>query len=242
MAIKSRFRTAERTALQPRLIASISGLEKQGKTHFALGAPGPVAMFNIDIGLEGVVGKFVDDKDIQVMDIELSQEPEKALDEWEAVKTAYMNKLRDPNVRTIIWDTATEMWELVRIARFGKLVQVMPFHYGPVNAEFSKLLKAAYDTNKNLILLNRMKAVYINDKRTKDYERAGFSGTGFLAQVNAQVYRDESDEDGPGEFHCYVKDCRQNPDLAGEVLSGEMCSWQWLASMVVEGTSPEDWE
>jgi hypothetical protein len=41
-----------------RLIASVSGKEKTGKTHFALTAPEPIIFFNIDVGTEGVVGKF----------------------------------------------------------------------------------------------------------------------------------------------------------------------------------------
>ena len=41
-----------------RLIASLEGREKVGKTHFALTAPPPILFFNIDIGTEGVVGKF----------------------------------------------------------------------------------------------------------------------------------------------------------------------------------------
>ena len=36
---------------------------------------------------------------------------------------------------TVVMDTASEAHELSRLAAFGKLTQVMPHHYGPVNAE-----------------------------------------------------------------------------------------------------------
>jgi hypothetical protein len=44
----------------PRLLMAIDGPQKGGKTHFALTAPGPIGILNIDNGLEGVVEKFYD--------------------------------------------------------------------------------------------------------------------------------------------------------------------------------------
>jgi hypothetical protein len=217
-----------------RLVASISGLEKQGKTHFALTAPDPIAIFNLDIGMEGVANKFrAQGKEIAVYDtiIPVADEAEK---EWEKLEKAYWAVLKDKWVRTVVLDTATEIWELLRLARFGKLTQVMPYHYGPVNAEYRKLIKAAYDTDKNLILLHKMKPKYVNDKRTAEYERAGFGDTGFLVQVNAQVYRDLPDEGETNPaFNLYVKDCRQNAELVGMELAGDMCTWDMLESMVL---------
>lgn len=227
--------------VQPRIVISVCGLEKQGKTHFALTAPGPIALFNLDIGTEGVVNKFVrEGKQIAVYDMSMPDVNE-AEAVWEKFAKAYRGVLKDKWVRTIVWDTATEMWELLRLARFGKLTQVMPYHYGPVNAEYRKLLRAAYDSNKNVILLHKMKAVYVNDKRTSDYERAGFSDTGFLVQVNAQVYRDVADEENTNpDFNLYIKDCRQNAELAGFELAGPMCNFATMASFILPDTDMED--
>ena len=197
---KAGFIEAKDREVLPRIILSIAGLEKQGKTHFALTAPGPIAMFSTDIGEEGVVTKFTDDKDVYIMSVARVDEddPEQAEDEYERFHKAYISMLRGNDVRTIILDTATEIWELLRMARFGKLTQVMPYQYGPVNAEYRALIREAYNYDKNLILLHKMKAQYINDKRTGEWERAGFGDTGFLVQVNAQIYR-YSPADG-GEF------------------------------------------
>ena len=62
------FHKAETIETHKRLIVSIAALEKCGKTHFALTAPGPIAYFNFDIGVEGVIGKFCKDKSIWVTD------------------------------------------------------------------------------------------------------------------------------------------------------------------------------
>lgn len=227
---------------QPRLVMSLTGMEKQGKTHFALTAPGPIAMFSTDIGEEGVVEKFHGKKTISILDVAKLDEDaaNKAPAEFKRFKNAYIEVLNDKPTRTIIKDTSTEIWELLRMARFGKLTQVMPYMYGPVNAEYRALIREAYKHDKNLILLHKMKAQYINDKRTGEYERAGFNDTGFLVQVNAQIYR-YAPEDG-GEFVLYIKDCRQNPDMAGEELLGPMCNFPFLAQMVLPEVDPANWE
>ncbi len=126
------------------------------------------------------------------------------------------------------------------MARFGRLTQVIPYQYGPVNKEWRDLIREAYKHDKNLILLHKMKPQYINDKRTGEYERAGFSDTGFLVQINAQVYR-YAPEDG-GEFVLSVTDCRQNPDIAGEEFEGDLCCFPFLAQMALPGVDPGMWE
>lgn len=211
-----------------RIIMSVSGLEKQGKTHFGLTAPGPIAMFSTDIGEEGVVDKFKD-KGVMILPIDRVDEnsAEQAPTEFSRFKDAYYYSLRSNSVRTILVDTATEIWEILRMARFGRLTQVMPYQYGPVNAEYRALIRDAYKYDKNLILLHKMKAKYINDKRTAEYERAGFNDTGFLVQVNAQVYRYDT-----GEFAIMIRDCRQNPDLMGEEFSGPMCNFEFVSQMI----------
>lgn len=238
---KMGFRSADDIEVKPRLIVSISGLEKQGKTHFALTAPGPIAFFSTDIGEEGVVGKFAD-KDIYVMDVDRADEDRasEAEESWEKFHSAYLALLRGNDVRTLILDTATEIWELLRLARFGRLTQVMPYQYGPVNKEYRNLIREAYSHDKNLILIHKMKVKYVKDQKTDEWERAGFADTGFLVQINAQVYRYDP-EDG-GEFAVLVEDCRQEPSLFGEELSGDMCSFPWVAKMALPEVGPEHWE
>lgn len=223
-----------------RLIMSLSGREKQGKTHFSLTAPGPIAFFSMDLGTEGVVGKFPD-KEIWVGEYDYhsiqGMDPAAIAGEWERLKRDYIMIMKTPEIRTVVWDTATEVWEMIRIARFGKLTQVKPHHYGPVNAEYRDLLRLAYAGDKNLILLHKMKAEYVEDKRTGRFERAGFGDTGFLVQLNALAWRDQE-----GMFGITVQDSRQNPALMGEEIMEPLLSFPFLATQVFPETEEGDWE
>jgi len=236
-------------SLSKRLIIQVEGHEKTGKTHFALTAPGPIAYFGLDIGDEGVIEKFLAaGKDIITPDdnvrvpnvIEMASDGPRidAVGAWEQMKKAFVACCRSPQVRSIVWDTATEVWELIRLARFGKLSQVMPVQYGPVNAEMRGLIRIAYDSNKNFIMLHKMKAEYVNDKRTGKYERAGFNDTEYIVQVNLRTIHDPES----GEFGIEVINARQNMTLCGQIFMGDLCAFPMLATMIMANTSPGDWE
>jgi len=244
----------------PRIICSVGGKEKSGKTNFSLTAPDPIAILSTDIGTEGVVNKFkAAGKDIWIYEIEMPEKYEEAVKIWDGdgsssypgIQKTYKKLIKIPEIRTIIFDTSTEMWELLRIRRFGRLEKVMPFQYGPVNAEFHRMLRQPYKGQKNLILLHKVKPVYINDVRTSDYENAGFGYTPNIVQVNLETFRTVpkrkcaycDKEDGEHRHWCVkVKDCRQNPNLIDRVFIDRMCSFPILASLIIEGTDVEDWE
>lgn len=241
--------TRANAAVKKRLIMAIDGREKSGKSHFALSGPEPIGVINLDIGLDGVIQKWQDDKAVWVQDVKVNiQElkeltPQAAAGEadraYSTVVKAYKAVLGE--ARTIIWDNATEIWELLRMARFGKLDHVKPHHYGPVNAEYRELLRMAYDQERtNLVLLHKMKDEYVDDKRTGLVKRAGFADTGFLVQVNALTYR-EPGVDVPDCFHLQVQDCRQNAELAGVDLSGHDMTFQQLAMQIFPGTREDEW-
>lgn len=240
-------------AVKRRLIMSIIGKEKEGKTHFALTAPGPIGYINLDKGYDGVGQKFDKDKEIYKSDYNI-QLPKRGADVnlvAEQLKPFWEDSLEDidyacQNYRTCVVDTGTELWELCRIARFGKMDQVKPHHYGPVNREFrDQVYGVAYNNDCNLIVLHKLKAEYVNDKRTGNFERSGFSDTGFVVQVEVLAYRVPADErEGSDDlgFRLRVESCRQNPSIEGEILSGPLLNFPALASMVFPDTSPEDWE
>lgn len=229
----------------PRLIVAIDGREKHGKTHFSLTAPGPIALFNMDMGLEGVIRnddsfgfkRKVWEKKYRLVD---KNDADRAKKCWSEIASDYTDAVDDKDVRTICIDTATEMWEILRIARFGRLTQVMPFQYGPVNAEYRELIRQAYASDKNLILIHKLKDEYVNDKRTGKQERAGFSDTKYLVQANLTAWRDDSTS-GADRWNVEVSDCRQNMDIAGMDLQGVMCNFWTLGMLVFPDTNPEYW-
>lgn len=239
--------------VQPRLIVAVEGLEKQGKTNFALTAPGPLIYQSWDIGDEGVIEKFQQDKviykaeygvvitkDDNAETIKAKMDPE-----WTRCVKDYrigLDRLRDGSARTIIKDTSTEEWEALRLARLGKVTQVMPHHYGPLNTEYTGLIKELYDTPGNAVFLMKLKDEWLDNvatgksNRTGKHERAGHKDMGYLVQVNCRAWRDAE-----GHFHITVLDCRQNPQVAGLDLMDDMATFAWLGIAVYPHTNLADW-
>jgi hypothetical protein len=226
-----------------RLIMSIDGLEKNGKNHFAFTAPGPLAVISLDNGLDGVVQKFQREKEIYVAQYRspiqtgatAQDVSNSAQATWKGIATDYLEALETKEMRSVILDTGTEMWETLRLARFGKLTQVMPHHYGPVNAEWRDVVRQAYDHDKHVLYLHKLKDDYVNDKRTGEYKRSGMSDMGFLVQVAGRCWKDPKVTEVPDKFHFTISDCRFNPELEGLDFAGEECNFPFVASYVLYG-------
>jgi hypothetical protein len=186
--------------------------------------------------VEGVVGKFQkQDKRIMVYDVRVPKEnadKDVYLPMWENLKSR-IKKAYTLRTGTVVWDTCSEIYELARLAKFGKLTQVMPHNYVEVNNEWRELLRLAYDSSMNSIFIHKMKPVWINNARTKDFEPTGFGEMDYLSQINLISYRENGD-DGP-EFSIFIKDCRQNPTVGGQTLDGPLCNFEMLLSMVHDG-------
>jgi hypothetical protein len=245
-----------------RIVSSVEGDWKCGKTHLGLTQPSSekhgqegIGLIEFDMGDEGVVQKF------SVKDVKVSHYNAKiaAPDDMsgqaildyraECAEKVYLSFRKDWGYalnyfRSLVVDTGNELWELMRMAAFGKIEQVKPHHYAPVNAEFRDLLREAFNSKCNVMFLHSVKDQYLNDKRTGKKERAGFSGIEGVSQVNLIAYRTPVDEreDGDLGFRVEVKNCRLNPALDGEVFEPPMNEFPFIASMVFEGTGIEDWE
>ena len=248
--------------VKSRLILSVTGREKSGKTHFAMTAPGPIALISIDLGDEGVVQKFLDQgkqivlSEYEVPEVKGGEKNEKAMMEscdavWDKLVADYAWALK--HCRTLVLDTGTEIWELLRLARFGRVAQIKPHHYVEVNREYREFVKDAYNSSCNLIILHKAKAVWIDvadgkggvkGRKTGDYERAGFADTGFLVQTNIETYRIPRNEreDTDDGFRVKIVDCRQNANLDGEEFTTPMNTFPMLAQMILPSSDPSAWE
>lgn len=220
-----------------RLILSIGGREKTGKTTFGCSAPGPIFYFNVDIGAEGVVGelqsegKQIFNYDVRVPRESANQDTWRPL--WSDLKQR-VKKVYSINKGSAVWDTATEMYELARLAHFGKLTQIMPHHYTEVNNEWREFLRTAYDAKgMNTIFLHKMKPKYINNARTNEYEVSGFGEMDYLSQVNLVTYRENVEGEAP-LFSAYIKDIRTKNGAKhiGSTLEGPMCNFDFLLNLV----------
>jgi hypothetical protein len=221
--------------IKKRLVVAVEGPEKSGKTHFALTAPGPIGFQDIDIGTEGVVEQFVAEKEIHLAEYALDFPFEQKAAEltWKQFTNDY-KQLLGASVRTGIIDNASEAWDLLRVAKFGRLTQIMPHLYTTANSEFRGLLRLAYKSDMNLILLHKVKKQYINEQFTGKYERSGFNDIGYLVQVIVETYKDG------GKYFLRVLACRQNPKIEGLVI--EDPTFAKLGMAVFPGTGIEDWQ
>jgi hypothetical protein len=241
------FTKAKKDSKAKRCLISVEGKERTGKTTFGLSVPGPLVYLPLDPGMEGVIDKVLETKEILLPTKENGEiekfnyreatSPKDYERLWDKFKTTYEVGLASREIKSLVIDTGTEAWELLRLARFGKLTQVMPHHYGPVNAEFRDLIKRVYETDKNLVIIHKVKKEYVNDKTTGEFERAGFNDIGYLVQINLVMWWDL--ENG---FGMTVRDCRQNMEIAGNKYNEPMNTFPFLASQVYPETSPEDWE
>lgn len=235
---------------KPRLILSIEGLDKSGKSNLAFTAPGPLGYLEFDIGAEGVVEKFQDDKVIlspKAYETRFEGGTQKTDAALEFARFEKDFKTSLGKLRSTIVDTASETWELLRLARFGKLTQVKPHHYVEVNQEYRDLVRFAFEHDSNLILLHKLKAEWQEGKdgkssKTGQFERQGFSETGYLVQMSVRCWREEVREEGDLGFRCQILTCRQNPEITGEVLANENINFQMLGMMAMPALDASVWE
>ncbi len=230
------------STLPKRLLVNIEGLDKGGKTHLALTAPGPIALFDMDRGLEGVVQKFMKEKEILFTSYRhmpcVTEMDHKNL--WAKFEKDYDTVLLHKGIRSIIDDTATELWEKARLAEFGRLSNVQHL-YPALNAKFRKLIDRAFDAEKNLILIHKRKKSYKQNAKGEDswtggWEKAGFGEVGYIVQVNLYAFQQDD-----GEFACEVINSRLQPSLNGEVFAGELCTFPYIASLLRPDTEIMDW-
>lgn len=279
---------------QPRIVIAVDGLDKAGKDHFALSAPKPLLLLDFDMGSEGVKGAdhplIVKSKPFAFRPTEVIFEEEdenvraKALVEaaWPhhlRFRKTYLDALRKPLVRTpdgrqlmartIVVDTGSEAWEMMRYAEFGKVTKVMPHHYTAVNSQMRDLVRAALESNVNVIWLHQLKADWNESadgkaRKTGVLNRAGFERMANLVQANFLVYRVPRIDDGkvvkwgwgegkffyaptPREgdadlgFRMVCGNNRHDPSMEGLELANEAIDFRTVARVMLPNSTDEDW-
>lgn len=216
------FQPASKLKSRRRMILNVQGKEDSGKTHFLLTCPEPIALFDLDHNSESVVNKpeFAD-KNIMVSEYYFDK-PSKGANEaklikeadilWNRFMTEYMMCLKQ--VKTIAIDTAGLLWEMLRIARFGKLTSVMPHNYSVLNCEFNQLIDLGKKSNTNLIFTSTLAPQYLNDTATGLMVRQGWSQLDYKVQYSMELSRTRK-----GEFQGKVLKFKPDPKMVGQVLT-----------------------
>lgn len=247
--------------VRPRVVVSIDGLPKTGKTTLALTAASTIAIVNLNFGLEYVASKFKDaGKDILTYDAskrlagmvgmstdERGMECDIIMKETEEV---VQDALRTQNVRTILIDTGTELWEVARYGTIGSEGGrgVAARDYGDANAFMRRIIKAAYSTDHvSLIIVHHTKEAWANNKPTGLNIRDGWKNIGaeiqfsILTEVEETINRRTRRKQGE-TFYATIKECRINREMEmfGR-LEGDMLNFPMIASMVT-GIDIEEFE
>ena len=235
------------------ILLSIEGLQKTGKTEFGLSLPDPLFILDLNSGLEGVIEKWVKaGRELYVKQIQIPYTASlpgqgitvlttAAAEKWREAILTLNEAIKDDHIKSIFIDTGSELWELLRIARLGKLAQILPIQYSVVNAEYRQLLQLLVSCGKNVVMSHKVKPEYVNDQKTNRFERSGFGDVGYDVQVEVRSIRDLKRE-GTDQFSVEVMDCRGNSSLKGVTLTGKDAQFLKLATLIYPDTTEADWK
>ncbi len=229
---------------------SIFGDTGTGKTTLALTAPGPIAFIHASEKIEGIIQPAAREKEIRVHNFGGgvpgkggTNEIAKAADEVMAeLKAAWVDAFGW--ARTIIVDTHTEIWDLLRLARFGTLTPRghIASMYAPVNGEMRALFKEfrTQDTT-NVITIGTTKESYRNDKPTGKMVMAGFKEVPYYSDVIIEMTRPGFMKKSETDFTATIRKGWWNATVEGLEIDDETITFPFLMSLITE-TEEEKWE
>lgn len=232
------------------LVLSVDGLPKTGKTKLMASMPAPLCIHNFNFGLKGVIdSELKAGKEIYVEDYEIvlsNKLPGTSFNEmgdaakraWDRFARAFLESLRQ--MRSVGVDMGGEAWDTIRLARLGKLTQVLPVQYTAVNAEFRQLIQEAIRSKANVMFLHKLKPEYKDDKKTDRFERSGFGDIGFDMEAIVRTTRDYS-KAGVDQFAGKIEECRANFEASGRVFTGRDLSFASIATAIYPETALDDW-
>jgi AAA domain-containing protein len=252
---------------RPCAVVSLAGLEGSGKTDFALKAPKPLFYQSTDFGDEGVIQKATG----QIIrptrgDYKLNIPPhlfdkpsvEKGTDrqarESELAKWVQQNfvvpftedyrAMLKAGVRSVVWDTALEVWEFIRLSVYGRAATNRSDLQAEANTKFKELVREASIAGANLIMIQHLKPAWesysdengnVKWRKTADFEVQGFEKAPFLVTANLWTKFTP-----PGDWQLTVKKCRDNPAVVGVTIPAT--SWAEVMSVLIPSVPAESWE
>lgn len=245
-----------------RIIAASYGEVGTGKTEFWLGAPGPIAIFSFDKGLEGVVEPYTKQKDIYVSEYEWAPAPGVALEQQDAIdlRERFTEDFEAviQEVRTVFIDKETDLWNLFKFAEFGVTEKGAPQDWDSLKTRLRRLynLPKALDINFGLIqgMKNEWVAGAVNQntgkkgiKQTGERIRNGMDDVEGLVHINLFHERiapgEEGNEDGTSSLFRINAGKVRGPG-SKDVQDGQFdnLTFTEFAMLVFPDTTEEDWQ
>lgn len=233
------------------LAIAVFGEQGSGKTRFAITAPDPIGFIPLDRKSRKTVDKIAKDLDKTVVmpdkdyirvaePMRLSvMKPDAAKVYYrqhvDAVKHAAFTLAAHADIKTIVVDTGTQLWEDILFAHFGRTDRIMPRDRGPANQEMIDFLNAL--SHKNLIITHKAKEIWKSDKPTGKYELAGFPHIGYHVNTMIEFVCDQNKKiDESDRFYINVLLCQDNPDIQGpngnKLITDEMISFDVLSMFI----------
>lgn len=222
-----------------------------GRTTLALTAPGPIGLAHAAEKIDGIVQRAVAVKKVRVVNFggtfrgDAQTIADQAGPVWNRLAASWYDAI-DNWASTVIMDTDTEGWELLRLARFGELNPKgrTDSLYGPVNAEWRSMFKHFLTQQRcNVISIGQSKEEYIDkvvqgklvSQRTGRTIRAGQKQIPILADVVLRTGRMDD-----GGFNVIVEKGWFNAHSEGMAFEGDDCNFPNIMSLITE-TDASEW-
>lgn len=235
MALSNFTRVDPKAHARRRLLMSVWGKPKEGKTSFALTAPSPIYFFDFDLGMEDIIHKFPDAEvfhnTYRISSLNTS------IAERETVYQGFLGDLESViggvSSGTVVIDTAIEVWSLIQSIYVEKIRQkrksgdVFPFDYADANQHFSEIVKR-FDRNKglNLCMIQKAREKYNSQgQKTGEFEAQQNASVEYLAQIGLHL-----EKTADKTFQASVEYCRHNTDIEGLTIPG--ANWDTIEAMI----------
>ncbi len=245
----------------------VYGVEGTGKTRFAATAPGPIGLLALDkkskrtfMEVAGALGTqvLVNDKplmsDSKAIEMAMATDDAKGVAE---IKQAYdaavaavlklaMAYAKHPEIRTIVVDTASQLFDWILFKHFGRRNQIQPVSRAGPNQEMIDFVNTL--RSKNLVLIHRSKEIWkptgatdgkgnpIREPSGK-FEADGFKNIGGFLTANIELTSKKVATDLDTKFRAKVTTSQMNVLMEGQDLhqygvSGADITWTNITTIL----------
>ena len=157
------------------------------------------------------------------------------------------------NMATTVVDTGTDLYQLARLADFGRLEKIPQLAYAQVKRAFAKIVDDAFSTpGHSLLFLHHMKdrGIVGEDKKwsaSGNYEMDGCMTVLDKVQANIELWREDLTESDPEtdlmvRFWGQITDSRHSPSAMGKKFSTLDLTFADIATAIMPTSKRSDWE
>ena len=227
-----------------RIVAATMAQQKRGKTTFAFSMPKPLAYLQLDNNYEHALKAARKKYGIDSIRHLSYSSSDPRVDLHAEAKTRWARFIQDysycvKNFKSVVVDTMTELYDLRRLAEFGRTTQIMQLFYGPIYSDLRWMVTHALRHDANVLFLHRMGDEYINNQKTGGLKLQGWAGIAYESQMLLEHTRDEDNN-----FITTIRESSSDAMLIGMELDAaeEENDFPTLATRVYPETERSDWE